>query len=202
MQKLPGFMTDNYLTDKCEILIDYYFSWTIRCSQDIYRFTDSNVNKYSKLILSKCLFNDEKYLENKKVTIVKCGKNCKDIDLWFEIEIENEEKVYVMIIETKMYTSIRSGQLEKYKIFIDNYYKGKENKYTIKYRFLRIDEIKEEDLIECSKFNYLPISIMDIQNIIKNLGETKNILFDEFWFRWWENDTTLISSNINDIFGL
>lgn len=204
MEKLPSFMWDNYNTDKCELLIDYYMSWTFRCAQEYYKPLDTNVNYLSKKILSKCLFNDYDYLETKKVLDVKSGKNCKNIDLWVEVEIENEQKKYVMIIESKMYTQIRSGQLKKYKDFIDNYYRGKKDEYVIKYIFLRVENISEEDKNESKESGYLSLSLDNIQTVLKESGETGNILFDEFWFRWWitNKNTDPFSSDINKIFGL
>jgi hypothetical protein len=110
-----------------------------------------------------------------------------------------------MIIESKYYARLSSGQLEKYKSFIEKYYKGK-SKYDIKYIFLQIEGwyISENDLSDCDDNEFLPIGIDSLQEIINNQGKTDNILFDEFWFRWWNKDEyeKTSASRINDIFGL
>ncbi len=211
MQKLPSFMCDDYDTDKCELLIDYYMSWTFRCAQECYESLDFNVNSQSKKVLSKCLFNHEDCLKNRKIVNVKCGKNCgkgnEKIDLWVEVEIENDKKIHVLIVETKMYTQIGQGQLEKYKEFVNEYYKGKKNKYDLKYILLRIEDYsnaqEKNDKIECKHAKYRQVWLAVIHyDILKILGETGNILFDEFWFRWWSKEYVTPSRSENEIFGL
>jgi len=213
--KLPYLFYDNYVTDKYEDQMDYFLSWTLRCSEKKYERINNKVNKYAKIILSKLLFDDENYLQNTdilsvKCGTVKCGKYClvnnAHIDLWTEFEIKGHEKKYVIIFENKGGTLVRDGQLEKYQDFIDNYYQ--EKNYELKYILLRgSDNLLPDDYIKCKKTNFKPICIKEIMDIIKNNEKTGNELFDEFWFNWFLDIETYKSiyngiNNISDIFGL
>jgi len=207
--KLPYLFYDNYRTDNYESLMDYFISWTLKCTEKKYENVNNKVNKYAKIILSKILFDDENYLNDIEVLSVKCGKYCHinngHIDLWTEFEI-NGQKKYVIIFENKATTPIRDGQLEKYQEFIDNFYKGKN--YIIKYILLRgSDDLLSDDYLKCKNTKFIPICIKDIMKILKKYEKTGNELFDEFWFNWFLDIETYNSmyngiNGINDIFGL
>jgi len=208
--KLPYLFYDNYVTDKYEDQLDYFLSWTLRCTEKKYENINNKVNKYAKIILSKILFNDENHLQNVDILSVKCGKYCNInigyIDLWTEFEIKGHEKKYVIIFENKGCTLIRNGQLEKYQEYIDNYYHGKN--CIIKYILLRgSDNILPDDYLKCKNTKFIPVCIKDIMEILKNNEKTGNELFDEFWFNWFLDIETYKSmyngiNGINDIFGL
>jgi len=208
--ELPYLFYDNYIMDKYESQMDYFLSWTLRCTEKKYENINNKVNKYSKIILSKILFDDENYLQNIEILSVKCGKNCpinnRNIDLWTEFEFKEYEKKYVIIFENKGGTLIRDGQLEKYQEFIDNYYHGK--KYEIKYILFRgSGELLPDDYLKCKHTKFIPISIKDIIEILKKYEKTGNELFDEFWFNWFLDENIYKSmyngiNSINDIFGI
>lgn len=111
MSDLPQFFKDNSDSYKYEELIDFFVSWTIRCADDKYKEIGL-VHDYSKSILSKLLFDDETYLNDKVVNKIQVWKQWSKIDLWCDMKIDNIK--YSLIIESKMYSSIRKNQLEKY----------------------------------------------------------------------------------------
>jgi len=179
--------------------MDYFMSWTLRCSQNKYKDIDEKVNSYSKMILSKILFNDNNKLNHEKIISVKCGKNCPAnngyIDLWCEIEIENYDKIFVIIFENKGYTKIRLDQLINYQNFIENYYIN-EN-HQINYIMMRGDDLIQDDFEKCKNSNFKPLSINDLMEIFETLEPTGNALFDEFWYHWyWNKDIEEKSSKI------
>lgn len=179
--KLPSFFKDQSKSYKYEELIDYFISWTIRCSDLIYE-NNGLINKYSKKILSKLIFDDEKVLDSKRIKNVQVWKQSDNIDLWIELEIENDPQKIVLIIESKMYSSIRDNQLKKYKTFIENYYSDRKD-YKLNFVLLRPDYEHDYEKDFCYEQGFLHINIEELQELL-NEGETGNYLFDEFWFNW------------------
>jgi len=187
-KEFPSFMNDDSESDKYEVLVDFWLSWTLRCA-GIKKITENNkkVHEYSKKILSYCITKklDVQFLDNKKINKIKCWKyNSTEggqKDLWFELNIDNIN--YALIFENKVYSELGEGQLEKYKLSVDKYYKNKD--FRIIYIFFRAhDEYIKEDLKHCKKNNFVPILYSDLQDAIGTEELTNNYLFDEFWFRW------------------
>ncbi len=137
------------------------------------------------MILQKLLSNfntsNESIFKN-----IKVWKQHSNIDLWVELTIEDNgiENKAALIIENKMYSSIRNGQLEKYKEIANDYYKN-EN-VRIAFIFLRPDyEIgnKTNEKEICEKLGYTYLNLEELKDVLLN-KKTKNHLFDEFWFNW------------------
>lgn len=181
VSKLPSFFKDQSKSYKYEELIDYFISWTIRCSDLAYE-DNKLINKYSKKILSKLIFDDEKVLNDQRIKNIQVWKQAENIDLWVELEIENNTQKIVLIIENKMYSSIRENQLEKYKDFIEKYYSDKNN-YTLNFVLLRPDYEHDHEKDFCNSRGFLHINIESLQELLTE-GKTNNDLFDEFWFNW------------------
>lgn len=181
---LPSFFKDDSESMKFEETIDFFMSWTIRCADFNYAENYITINNYSKIILSKLIYNNETIIGNKVVSNIKIWKQHWNIDLWVELQIDSEK--IAMIIEHKMYSSIRKGQLEKYKKLAVEYYKDR-NDIKIYYIFLRpdyeIDRIYNEK-IDCEKLGYLYLNIEELQSTLPKNQKTDNALFDEFWFNW------------------
>ena len=181
--KLPLFFKDDSDSMKYEEVIDFYMSWTIRCADEIYKNEYSKIHSHAKLVLARLAFDNPEYLKDKKVSNIKVWKQHKNIDLWVELEIDNDK--YALIIEHKMYSSIRPGQLEKYKEIAIAYYEDKTD-YNIIYIFLRpdyeIDELYGEST-KCIDLGYKYLNIEQLQDTLSN-DKTGNDLFDEFWFNW------------------
>ena len=180
---LPLFFKDDSDSMKVEEVIDFYMSWTIRCANEIYKMEFPKIHSHAKLILSRLAFDNSEYLTDKVISNVKVWKQHKNIDLWVELEIDNEK--FALIIEHKMYSSIRPGQLEKYKEIAKAYYNDKID-YKIIYIFLRpdyeIDNLYGESK-QCIDHGYKYLNIEQLQDVLSN-DKTGNDLFDEFWFNW------------------
>jgi len=182
---LPKFFKDDSESMKYEETIDFFLSWTIRCADIVYKKEDEIVYNYSKLILQKLLSNfsisDESIFKN-----IKVWKQHSNIDLWVEltIEVKGIEEKAAIIIENKMYSSIRNGQLEKYIEIATEYYKNDDRK--IEFIFIRPDyEIgnKTNEKALCEELGYTYLNLEELKDVLLN-KKTKNHLFDEFWFNW------------------
>jgi hypothetical protein len=182
MQNLPSFFKDESGTLKVEEVIDYFLSWTIRSADVKYQEVDL-VNKYSKMLLSKLIFDDEIYLRDKSILNIKTWKQHQNIDLWIELEIENQK--YGLIIENKMYSSIRENQLSKYAEIAKKHYSDKTD-YILKFIFIRPDyehDRKYNEKVSCTEQGYCYYNLAELQELLPGI-KTGNDLFDEFWFNW------------------
>ena len=187
-KKIPSFLNDESNTDKYETLVDFWISWTLRCA-NIIDLDNNNkkVNEYARRMLSFCLSKKENsnFLDGKIIKHIKCWKYYSidggQIDLWFELTID--KKKYALIFENKVYSPIKEGQLEKYKMSIDEYFYNK--KVEVIYIFFRAsDDFIGNDLEYCEKNNFVPILYYELQKLMDPKELTNNDLFDEFWFRW------------------
>lgn len=182
MTNLPSFFKDDSETFKVEEVIDYFLSWTIRCA-DVEFNENKLVNEYSKMILSKLLFDDENKLSNETVSNVKIWKQWYNVDIWAQLEINN--KKYALIIENKMYSSIREKQLSNYIEIAERFYADKPE-YTKKFIFIRPDydhDLKYNEKERCMNEGYSYFNLSELQDLLPN-ENTGNALFDEFWFKW------------------
>ena len=182
-QDLPSFFKDESESMKFEEVIDFFMSWTIRCAETIYQNDHKIINDYAKLILSKLIFGDENHIGDKNISSLKIWKQHWNVDLWVELEIDSKE--IALIIEHKMYSSIREGQLEKYKNLAEEYYKERKE-IQLFFIFLRPDyeiDLKYGEKVNCEKLGYLYLNLEELQCVLPE-QKTGNDLFDEFWFNW------------------
>lgn len=77
---LPSFFYDDSNTDKCEEVIDYFISWTLRCASNKYD-ENKKLQTYAKRILSKLIFDEPNQLDGVNVIDVKVWKQSNNIDL-------------------------------------------------------------------------------------------------------------------------
>jgi hypothetical protein len=189
MTNLPAFFKDDSETFKVEEVIDYFLSWTIRCA-DVEFKENELINEYSKLILSKLLFDDEKMLNSETVSNVKTWKQWNNVDVWVHLEIGN--KKYAMIIENKMYSSIREKQLSNYIEIADRFYADKPE-FNKKFILIRPDydhDKKYNEKERCMNEGYSYFNLSELRDLLQN-GKTGNALFDEFWFNWEDKLNTI-----------
>lgn len=180
--KLPSFFSDDSTTFKVEEVIDYFLSWTIRCADDAYS-ENKLVNQYAKMILSKLVFNNQNSLNNRKVRNIQTWKQWRNIDICVQLEIDDQK--LALIIENKMYSSIRENQLQKYKQIAEDFYVDRPE-YELNFIFIRPDyehenKYNEKDVCLNQGYNYF--NIVELQELLPN-ELTNNQLFDEFWFDW------------------
>lgn len=136
-------------------------------------------------------------LNPKDFTVEKVStwKQWKKIDLRVEATIitKNGMERYALLIENKMYTHIRNGQLNRYqKIFNDHYQYESEFKPTVKKYLVLTCFHKECDYkidLEYCKANYFDFRSFGWLKSQSDLTErTGNDLFDEFWFKYWKSE--------------
>lgn len=189
MNNLPIFF--NYKEENAdsgyETIQDMFLSWTLRCSEESKENSEyPNLNEYSKRILLNLIF-DEKIPENILIKSVKTKRQWKLIDLLVEvkIQIEGEIKEYILNIENKWYTSVRSGQLEKSQEAIINKYSNE--KYNLINLIIMPDSEKLDNNIKSisEKLNYKIKIIEEIKEETNMLNQTGNYLFDEYWFKFY-----------------
>lgn len=183
MSNLPEFFKDSSESYKFEEVIDYFMSWTIRCADHDFR-EHGLVHQYSKKILTKLLFGKVDDFEKITYKNIKTWKQWANIDLWAEVEVQGAKK-YAIIIENKMYSSIRDGQLNKYKELAEAFCKVERIEYERKYIFLRPDyELESREKEFCVKSGYDYHNLDELKSMLDTEKLTGNDLFDEFWFNW------------------
>lgn len=186
MTDLPIFFNykDEGADSGYETIQDIFLSWTLRCAQE--NRENTILNQYSKKILLNLIF-DDKAPENTIIKSVKTKRQWKLIDLLAEVKIDinGTTKEYILNIENKWYTSVRSGQLEKSKEAIVEKYSNK--KYNIINLIIMPDfEKLDNDLKNISKkLNYKLKVIEEIKEKISMTKKTGNYLFDEYWFKFY-----------------
>lgn len=180
---LPSFFKDSSDSMKYEEIIDFFMSWTIRCADDKNRTVDPLVYNNSKAILGKLIEVEEN--DEFVFTDVEVWKQHRHVDLWVEFKLNGEPQA--LIIETKMYSTIRENQLSDYKKTADNYYIKKATGHRLHYVLLRPDyELAEKHPLEqahCESHGYKYLNLEQLQDVCTSMP-TGNALFDEFWYTW------------------
>jgi regulator of RNase E activity RraB len=189
--KMPHFFYDDKNnSSEVELMIDYFISWTLRCSISN-QIENNKVKEYSKKILLFLLkaHIDDNNFENIIIKKVKTWKQWENIDLIAEVEIEenNTIKKYILVFENKLYSKLHDNQLNKYIEIVEKEYEEKNDKIVYIY-LTGSDNIPDEDLKLCIKENYNAYTVQDLRNSFGDVEESGNYLFDEFWFRYFFYD--------------
>lgn len=185
---LPHFFKDDSDSMKYEETIDFFMSWTIRCADKKYESQPGVVHSNSKLILSHLLSDRDKFENYTYFKNVKVWKQSNHVDLWAEFEVGPESKKMALIIETKMYSSIRPGQLEKYRKIATDYYANRTSR-ELRFVLLRPDyeiNIKNKEKERCENLGYKYLNLEELKDRLPQ-EKTENHLFDEFWYKWYES---------------
>ncbi|SMC53826.1 PD-(D/E)XK nuclease family protein [Cellulophaga tyrosinoxydans] len=176
---LPSFFIDDSNSDKFEETIDFFMSWTIRCADVIHQNRSTKVYYASRNILAKLLLFE--YADGLEFSNIKVWKQHKNIDLWIELNVNNE--AFAIIIENKMYSKIHSNQLQRYKEIAQEHYANDPNRIIL-YILLRPDYTLDRQ--DASHLINTDFHAMNLEQLADNAGDKKtgNDLFDEFWFNW------------------
>ncbi|MDP2525642.1 PD-(D/E)XK nuclease family protein [Maribacter dokdonensis] len=173
---------------KYEETIDFFMSWTIRCADVIYEsISEKKVHDYSKKILNFLVSEEANIEQDDCFQYIKVWKQCRNVDIWVELEIGQDRKKYAILIENKMYSSIRPNQLEHYKKIAEEYYAG-EDEYKLLFIFLRPDyelELQDKSQYNFQKLGYRYLNLEQLKDQLPK-EKTDNELFDEFWYKWYE----------------
>lgn len=198
---LPRFF--NYGEEKTnsgyESLQDFYLSWLLRCSAEKYSESNVKLYEYSKRATwflcagekdsnGRLMYEGEmpgNFLVEKVSTI----RQYKRVDLIAKIDtvINQEKKSFVLNIENKWYTNIRSTQLPYSTAAVLKRHENESVSIQNLVIFCDDENISRNPSInkQCLENDYSFLSILDIRRFAKmeNFDLTQNDLFDEYWFR-------------------
>jgi len=189
--KRSFFMVDSSSSDKKEIVVDYFLSWTLRCASDggLEYYNNERLVCYCRRILSVLLFDNPSKIKEYRIKSVKTWKQWKQIDLCAEIILENksgEEEKYALLMENKVYTRLHGNQLERYKeIFEAEYH---DSKFNLRYVYFTCHDDFGDDKVSCNENGFQAYTMDDVYNKASEYEEfelTGNALFDEFWLSSW-----------------
>jgi hypothetical protein len=129
---------------------------------------------------------DKEITDDFLVISVKTKRQKGNIDLIVIIDVEENKafKTYVFNLENKWYSTLKNGQLENYKKFIENEFSSNE----IINLFITCDNCRgrnyenEKWMCRDNQYKFLIISHIHIIAKMKEGGPTGNALFDEYWF--------------------
>lgn len=187
--ELPSFFKskdENKLDLGYENLQDFFVSWTLRCAEESMKSVDPLIQKYSKRILLKLLFDDPEL--DYKVKEVKAWRQVNQIDLLLEVFLldkSNNEVKYVVVIENKWYTNVSKNQLVKYSNYINSKYNNTD--FQIKKIVLYCDSEKiklPENVRLTEESDFKATTIEHLKETLDEL-KTGNYMFDEYWFNFY-----------------
>jgi len=184
------FYIDNE-TSAFEQICDIYIAWTLYCADDRYSSTVPKVNKYAKRLLGKLLAisDDISVLDKKSVSSIKVYRqemfNCKNtVDIRCLATIDGIE--YQLIIEDKFDNKIDEKQLKTFKQYLSSKFQHKSSTCIFLHSGSIGDEPKDYKL--CLKYGFKYFYLWKLKETYFNEGKTGNSLFDEFWFRWSDEE--------------
>ena len=191
---LPEFF--NYKEEKTddgyEAIMDFLLSWTIRCSHEKFKDTDSAVYNCARLNVFNLIFGhnrDEGYYidttpgEDFTVNEVSSTRQEGYIDLLAKISVSfnGRQQKYILNIENKFYSTLKEHQLKQYRAYVNDEYRD----YTIINLFISLDTERGNYKTEkqwCLEQGYKFLTIGDMRS---NMGldemKTGNALFDTLW---------------------
>ena len=189
--KTSFFMLDSSSSDKKEIVVDYFLSWTLRCASNegLEHYNNERLVCYCRRILSVLLFDDPSTIEEYQVKSVKTWKQWKQIDLCAEIILENksgEEEKYALLMEDKVYARLHGNQLERYKDIFEKEYQ--DTGFKQRYIYFTCNDNFGDDEASCDENGfraYTMDNVFDKVSEYEELEPTGNALFDEFWLSCW-----------------
>lgn len=196
--RLPDFFNykEEIADSGYEAIHDLFLSWTIRCSQKDVKLKDPLVYEYARRIVYSLIFGDENngkyqtpdFQDDFLVLSVRTLRQYNHIDLLarLEISINGKNQLIVLNIENKWYSTIRPGQLEKSLKAAKVFENGIEPKSLI----ILPDDLKIQDARLARDRDsevYRVLQISDLQEFALKYCEkqTKNDLFDEFWYHFY-----------------
>lgn len=189
MDKLSKFMTDHSLGDKGkEAIMDFQVSWVLRMAADENYTKDKPAfSLYSKYMLFKLL--NKPFPNKEEIVSVKVWKEWANIDICAEVELKDGDKkeFHVLLIENKVYTSMKAWQRDDYPKALEQFYqehgRGEHTPHNVLITCTDSDAEFEKLEEFCNGFDWKVISIYDL--ILDINKETESELFNEFWIYNW-----------------
>jgi hypothetical protein len=196
LPKFNNYKEEGPCDDGYETIQDFFLSWTLRCSPDDYLNDNSKVQEYARRIIYILIFGHNKgesysidapIPDNFRVKEVKTKRQLCNIDLIAEVIATDNgiERKYILNMENKWYSSLRSEQLKKYNDFVVNRFQG----WNIVNLFITCDDCRrcydeEKEVCKLNNYKWLTIECLFSISNMENDGQTGNSLFDEYWFRF------------------
>ena len=190
MDRTSKFMTDHSEGDKGkEAVMDFQVSWVLRMAADDDYTKDKPIFRlYSRYMLFKLL--NEPFPNKKEIVSVRVWKEWANIDICAEVELKvgDKKEFHVLLIENKVYTSMKTWQRDDYpkalKLFYQEHGRGEHIPHTILITCTDSDnEFKKLEEF-CNGSDWKVISIYDL--ILDLHKETESELFNEFWIYNWD----------------
>lgn len=193
MNKTSKFMTDHSEGDKGkEAVMDFQISWVLRMAADEDYTKDKPIFRlYSRYMLFRLLNKPFPYKE--EIVSVRVWKEWENIDICAEVELKvgDKKELHVLLIENKVYTSMKAWQRDDYPKVLQQFYKehgrGEYKPHNILITCTDSDTEYMKMKIFCENTDWQVISIYDI--ILDLTQETESEMFNEFWIYNWERLT-------------
>ena len=187
----PFLMWDDSNKDgHAETIMDYVFSWCLRCTSSQY------VKDHQPILYRYCMFLLCKLIEKEndidKICIdrVIVKKQEQRIDLWVEIylRVDNRKERHAILIEDKYYTSPRENQLADYKERFNEYYKDKPE-YSLHYALITciydVNPYYATFQHEADANGFKLYHVYDLFDKSMGSKESESDIFNEFFIREW-----------------
>ena len=167
----------------CETIMDYVVSWTLRraqneCSSETGK---ERLYMYSRRLLGLII---QQKIKPEDDVVVETWKQEALIDLWVRATINGVS--HDVLIENKYYSHLHDDQLNRYKIYFDNYLDEHFKESKRHYVILSCKESWENE--EYKGYGYevygwddMTYAMFGDNKIIESSGSD---IFDEFWINW------------------
>ena len=183
------------LDGKCETIMDYTISWTLRRAQEEFHEEKPVLFGYCREILAQLL--GLPCSDGLKFESVKTWKQSSYIDVWVEVilSLDGEQQRHAILIENKYYTGlhlakdtdgVKRNQLLVYRKKFDAYYEEQQEIFIKHYALITC--ISESDpkfqmYAEAPEYGYTIYPLEDLHNYLSEDSESD--IFNEFWVRGW-----------------
>lgn len=161
-----------------ELSQDALFAWLIQWADPKYKDKDLLMFDLAQSFV-RLLLGDNNY----PIDSINVGRQWKNIDVWVEINDDT-----FLVIEDKTNTSIHDNQLERYKMTVEEEYRGKRNKQFFSY--VKTGNEPLSTLRKIERIGYKTISRIDIINCLANYSGNNTIIPSYFkYLRDIESET-------------
>ena len=167
----------------CETIMDYVVSWTLRraqneCSSETGK---ERLYMYSRRLLGLII---QQKIKPEDDVVVETWKQEALIDLWVRATINGVS--HDVLIENKYYSHLHDDQLNRYKIYFDNFLDEHFKESKRHYVILSCKESwKNEEYkgygYEVYGWDDMTSAMFGDNKIIESSGSD---IFDEFWINW------------------
>ena len=183
------------LDGKCETIMDYTISWTLRRAQELYRKEKPVLFGFCREILAQLL--DLPCSDSLRFESVETWKQSSYIDVWVEVElsIDGLRQKHAILIENKYYTGLhlatdvdgkKRNQLLVYRKKFDAYYEERQEGFIKHYALITCID-RTDPLFhlydEAPDYGFTIYPLEELHDY--NSEDSESDIFNEFWVRGW-----------------